>query len=98
LGAKEGIIEALIGQIKEIPFIAKDMQIIVKKLSEGTLSIELSKAQIEWLSKELKSNVKPTLISFGLILAGFFVLFYDASLKNIALLLFGFGFLRLIYK
>jgi len=98
LGAKEGIFEAIVSQIQEIPFIAKDMRVIVKKLSEGSLSIELSKAQIEWLSKELKNSVKPTLISFGLILGGFFVLFYDESLKDAALLLFAFGFLRLIYK
>ncbi|MBN2824708.1 MAG: AarF/ABC1/UbiB kinase family protein, partial [Campylobacterales bacterium] len=98
LGAKEGILEALINEIKDIPFIAKDMKIILKKMSEGSLSIELSRPQIEWLGKELKDILKPTLLSFGLILAGFFALLYDENLKDVGLLLFGFGFLRLVYK
>ncbi|MBN2825600.1 MAG: AarF/ABC1/UbiB kinase family protein [Campylobacterales bacterium] len=98
LGAKEGIIETLIAEIKDIPFIAKDMKVLIKKMSEGSLSIELSKAQIEWLSKELKGVFKPTLVSFGFILAGFFVLLYDKSFKEIALALFVLGFIRLIYK
>jgi len=98
LGAKEGIVETLIGEIKDLPFIAKDMKVIIKKLSEGSLSIELSRAQVEWLSKELKDIFKPTLISLGFILSGFFILLYDEGLRELALVMFGIGFVRLVYK
>jgi len=98
LGAKDGIIETIVDEFKDIPFIAKDIKVIIKKLSEGTLSIEFSRAQIEWISKELKDVVKPTVVSFSLILAGFFILLYNNELKEIALLVFGIGIIRLIYK
>lgn len=98
LGAKDGIIETIFDELKELPFIAKDLKVVIKKMSEGNLSIEFSRAQIEWLAKELKDIYKPTLVSFGFILAGFFIMLYDAEFKNIALILFGVGFIRLIYK
>lgn len=98
LGAKDGIIETIFDEVKDIPFIAKDLKVVIKKMSEGNLSIELSRAQIEWLAKELKGIFKPTLVSFGLIFAGFFLLLYDESLKDIALVIFSVGFIRLIYK
>jgi len=98
LGAKDGIIATIVDEFKDIPFIAKDMKVVIKKLSEGTLSIELSRAQIEWIAKELKDVIKPTVVSFGLILAGFFILHYDKNLKDLALVLFSLGLIRLIYK
>jgi len=98
LGAKDGIIETIFDELKDIPFITKDIKVIIKKLSEGNLSIEFSRAQIEWLGKELKDVFKPTIVSFGLILTGFFLLNYDENLKDIALLIFGIGLIRLMYK
>jgi predicted unusual protein kinase regulating ubiquinone biosynthesis (AarF/ABC1/UbiB family) len=98
LGAKDGIIETIVDEIKELPFIAKDIKVVIKKMSEGNLPIELSRAQLEWMSKELKGIVKPILLSFGLMVSGFFILLYDESLKDVAFVVFGIGFIRLIYK
>jgi predicted unusual protein kinase regulating ubiquinone biosynthesis (AarF/ABC1/UbiB family) len=63
LGANDSIIETLIEEIKDIPFIAKDLKSVIKKASEGSLEVELSKAQLEYISKELKSYLKS--ISFA---------------------------------
>ncbi len=98
LGAKDSILETLIEEVKELPFIARDIKSVVKQMSEGRASIEISRAQLEWLGKELRDIYRSTLLSLGLMLGGFFVLFYDHDLRNIALGLFVLGFVRLIYK
>lgn len=98
LGANESIVETLIEEIKDIPFIAKDLKSVIKKASEGSLEVELSKAQLEYISKELKSYLRSFSFSFLLIVSSFFMMFYDDSLKDIALLVFLLGVFKIIYK
>jgi ubiquinone biosynthesis protein len=98
LGAKESIIETLIEEIKDIPFIAKDFKSAIKKISANELQVELSSGQLEWLKKDFKVQVKSYAVSFGLMFAATFVLLYDASLKEVAIGLFAFGFARIFYK
>ena len=98
LGAKDSILETLIDEINDIPFIVKDFKTVMKKASEGSLEVELSKAQLTWIAKELKEYIKPFINSFALILAAFFILLFDKSYSALALVLFIVGFVRIIYK
>jgi len=98
LGAKDSIIETLIDEINDIPFIVKDFKTVMKKASEGSLEVELSKAQLTWIAKELKEYIKPFINSFALILAAFFILMYDKSYSSLALVLFIIGFIKILYK
>jgi len=98
LGAKDSILETLIDEINDIPFIVKDFKTVMKKASEGSLEVELSKAQLTWIAKELKEYIKPFINSFALILAAFFILLFDKSYSALALVLFVLGFVRIIYK
>lgn len=98
LGAKESISETIIDEIKDLPFFVKDLKTVVKKANEGNLEIELSNNQLEYLVKELKSYVKSILNSFILILSSFFILIYDKDLKELALILFIIGCIKIIYK
>jgi ubiquinone biosynthesis protein len=98
LGAKESILETLIDEIKEIPFIAKDFKSAVQKISADELKVELSSDQLEWIKKDLKEHTKSFSLSLTIIAASFFILLYDKSLKELALGVFIFGFARILYK
>ncbi len=98
LGAKESILETLQQEIKDIPFIVKDFKTVIKKASEGTLEVELSKGQLEYISKELKSYIKPIINGFSFMLGGFFLLMLSSDYDNIAIVLFIFGIVRVLYK
>lgn len=98
LGAKESILETLIGEIKEIPFIAKDFKAAVKKISNDEMKVEISNDQLEWIKQDLRSSVKSYALSVTLMISGVFTLLYDKEYKEIALVLFVFGLGRVLYK
>ena len=98
LGAKDGFAELFKEMIKNTPFLIQDTQLTMHKIAQGEVSILASKDQIEWIAKEIKEYLKPLLNSFVLMISGFFVLLYDKEMKELALLLFTLGVVRLIYK
>ncbi|MDX1809210.1 MAG: AarF/UbiB family protein [Sulfurospirillaceae bacterium] len=98
LGAKESIIETLIDEIKDIPFITKDFKAAIRKISSDELKVEISNDQVEWIKKSLHDQVKSYALSFTFILGGIAVLIYDKDLKEVAIGLFVFGIARIIYK
>ncbi len=98
LGAKEGIIETLIEEIKDLPFIARDFKSAIKKISSDELRVELSNDQLEWIKKDLNAQVKSYATSFVFLLGGVFVLLYERDLKEWAVGLFAFGIARILYK
>lgn len=98
LGANDSIIETIIEEIKEIPFIFKDLKSVIKQASSGELKIEVSNNQLEWISKEIKAFIKPIILSFTLIFISIFTLLYDKNLKEIALIFFTIGIIKLVYK
>ena len=98
IGAKESIVETLISEIKELPFITKDFKTMVKKASEGTLEVELSKNQLEYLFKLKKESQKSYALSFAFIFASMFYLLYGFEPKEVAIVIFLIGFFRLLYR
>lgn len=98
LGEKENITEAIVDEIKDFPFILKDLKSSIKKIRNDELQVELSSNQLEWIQKEFSKKVKSYVVSFGLIFGSFFILLYDKELKEIALGVFLLGFIRLLYK
>ncbi|MEA3316127.1 MAG: AarF/ABC1/UbiB kinase family protein, partial [Campylobacterota bacterium] len=98
LGANDSIIDTLIDEIKDIPFIAKDLKLVIKKASQGTLAVEISNPQIEFLQKEIKSFIKPIINGFAFMIAGFFILLFDNSYDTFALIIFLIGFAKILYK
>ncbi|MBE0490914.1 MAG: AarF/ABC1/UbiB kinase family protein [Sulfurospirillum sp.] len=98
LGASDSILESIVDEIQDIPFILRDIKTVVKKASQGELNVMLSQGQLEWMVKELKSYTKSTIISFGLLVLSFFILLYDKDLKILAATFAFIGFLRLVYK
>ena len=98
LGANDSVVETLIEEIKDIPFIFKDLKSVIKQASSGELKIEVSNNQLEWIAKEIKGFIKPIILSFVLIFASIFTLLYDKDLKEFALILFTIGVIKLVYK
>ncbi|WP_321315375.1 ABC1 kinase family protein [Campylobacterota bacterium DY0563] len=98
IGAKESITETIIEEFKELPFITKDFKTMIKKASEGTLEVEVSKNQMEYIFKISKEYIKSSFISFAFIFASIFYLLYGFEPKEISIVLFLFGFIRLFYK
>ena len=98
LGANDSVVETLIEEIKDIPFIFKDLKSVIKQASVGELKIEVSNNQLEWIAKEIKGFIKPIILSFVLIFASIFTLLYDKDLKEFALILFTIGVIKLVYK
>ena len=98
LGANDSVVETLIEEIKDIPFIFKDLKSVIKQASKGELQIEVSNNQLEFISKEIKDFIRPIILSFGLIFTSIFMILYDKELKQMALALFIVAIIRLIYK
>jgi len=98
LGAKESILETLIDEIKDIPFLAKDLKATLKKISTNELQVEISNDQFGWMKKELKESVKSYAITFSMMLGSIFILLYDKEYKTAALVLFSFSIARIFYK
>jgi predicted unusual protein kinase regulating ubiquinone biosynthesis (AarF/ABC1/UbiB family) len=98
LGAKESILETIIDEIKDIPFIAKDFKTAIKKISSDALHVELSNDQLDWIKRDLKISIKSYAISFSLMLGGIFILLAEKDLKEIAIAVFVFGIARILYK
>ena len=98
LGANDSVVETLVEEIKDIPFIFKDLKSVIKQASSGELKIEVSNNQLEWIAKEIKGFIKPIILSFVLIFASIFTLLYDKDLKEFALILFTIGVIKLVYK
>ncbi len=98
LGASDSILETLIDSIKDIPFIVNDFKHSMKKISEGDVQVELSHDQLQYIEQKLSNNIKSYLKPFAFIFGGFFLLLYEPDYKNFALLLFGFGFLKIVLK
>jgi predicted unusual protein kinase regulating ubiquinone biosynthesis (AarF/ABC1/UbiB family) len=98
LGTKSTISETIIAEAKELPFIVKDFKVMVKKASEGTLEVEVSRNQLEYIITSLKKVLKSYAISFGFVLASMFYLMYGFEPKEISIVLFLLGFIRVFYK
>lgn len=98
LGAKESIVETLVDEIKEIPFLAKDLKSALKKISANELQVEISNDQLGWIKKELKEDVKFYAVSFSMMLGSLFILFYDKEYRTVAMGLFVFALARILYR
>ena len=98
LGAKESVLDNLIDEVKDLPFIIRDLKSVIKKASKGNLEIELSKSQLEYIIKELKGYVNPKIGGFALMFGSFFILSIDNSYSDYAIVLFLLGIGRVLYK
>ena len=98
LGANESIIETLIDEFQNLPLDLKALRNSIYRISEENLSVELSKPQLETLEKSLKESISPLITGMVLVLSAIFVLQFDRTLESIALILFGAGVLRLIFR
>jgi predicted unusual protein kinase regulating ubiquinone biosynthesis (AarF/ABC1/UbiB family) len=98
LGAKEGIVETLIDEFKSLPMDVRALKNALYRISEENLKVELSKSQLEVLEKSLKESLSPVITGIVLLLSSLFVLMYDHALEHYALVLFGAGVLRLLFR
>lgn len=97
LGYKTTITENIIDELESFPKLIKSFKQMVLKSSKGELEVLLNKEQLEFVQKDLKEYFGSYFKLFALILFGMFLIFYDENLKNIALFLVSFGFLRVIF-
>lgn len=97
LGAKT-FSELLTQGIKDTPFVLQNMQSSFQKIAEDDVGVKLSDDQLGWAAKEIKEYLKPLLGGALFIVAGFFTLLYDRELKELALILFLLGALRIYFK
>ncbi len=98
LGAGESITETIIDEFSQLPFFIQNFKKVINKASEGSLEVELSKPQLEYIFKSLQSYTKSIAIGFSLMLSGFFLLFIDKELLYPATILFGIGLIKIFYK
>jgi predicted unusual protein kinase regulating ubiquinone biosynthesis (AarF/ABC1/UbiB family) len=98
LGAKDGVLEMVKETIKDIPFFVQDLKTSMTRISQGSVTVELSRGQLGWLQQVMQQRIKSYAISFGLIFSGMFTLLYDRELKELALFLLALGVVRILYK
>ena len=97
LGMDKGLVEFLISEFSALPLHLKQFKSSLKQISDGELKVQLSTHQLQWLTKELKSAIKPYVYGALMIASACFLLLYDASLKEFSLILFGLGVARIIF-
>lgn len=98
LGANDSILETIVDEFKELPFVVKELKSAIKKISNDEVKVQISNDQLEWIKKDLRASVKSYALSITLMFTGVFVLLYDKEYKEIALVLFVLGVARVFYK
>jgi predicted unusual protein kinase regulating ubiquinone biosynthesis (AarF/ABC1/UbiB family) len=95
LGYKDTILEMLIDEIKQTPYIINDFKETLKQASSGNLQVQLSSTQLGWLKKETKEYIKNAVGSIVLILSAIFLILVDKDLKTVSIALFVFGVFKI---
>ena len=94
LGVKTTISQIVLDELDSFPKFIKNLKQLVAKGSKGELEVQINKEQLEFIKKDLKEYFGSYLKSLSFILFGIFLIFYDESLKNLALILVSLGFIR----
>ena len=94
LGYKENLLEMIIDELKASPYVLRDFKETLKLASEGSLKVEMSPQQLEWLRRESMSYLKRYVTSFALMLLAIFLLLFAPSLKIVAALIFAVALLK----
>jgi len=97
LGAKT-FSELLTQGVKNTPFVLQNIEKSFQKIAENDVEVKLSDDQLYWIAKEIKEYIKPLLGGFTFMIAAFFTLLYDKEFKEIAVILFLIGMLRIYFK
>jgi ubiquinone biosynthesis protein len=98
LGAKETLLETVIDELKRMPLDLQAFRETIYRISEGDLPVELSRLQMESLQSHFQEALKPFVTGALLIFGSLFLLLLDPALKSYAIVLFGAGSLRLIFR
>lgn len=98
LGAGDSIIEMIVDEFKSLPLDLRAFKTILYRMSEGELAVELSNPQLESLKKSLNEALSPVISAMVLLVSAAFVLLLDRSLEPFAVILFGAGLVRLIFR
>ncbi len=98
LGAKETLLETVIDELKRMPLDLQAFRETIYRISDGDLPVELSRLQMESLQSHLQEALKPFVTGALLIFGSLFLLLLDPALKSYAIVLFGAGSLRLIFR
>ncbi len=94
MGIKTTISQIVLDELESFPKFIKNLKQLVAKGSKGELEVQINKEQLEFIKKDLKEYFGSYLKSLSFILFGIFLIFYDDSLKNLALILVSLGFLK----
>ena len=98
LGADKGIVESIVSEFKNLPMDLRAFKTALYRISEENLSVELSKPQLDVLKKSLQETLSPIVTGVVLLFSALFVLLLDRTLESVALILFGVGVLRLVFR
>ncbi|MRI83558.1 MAG: ABC transporter [Nitratiruptor sp.] len=92
LGYKERLLDMVLDEIRQGPYVLQDFKETLRLAREGSLKVELSPLQLEWLRRERREWRARVGRALALMLLGLFLLLLDSQLSQLATLLFGIGF------
>lgn len=98
LGLKDSITQTLKNEIKELPFLYNDLKHSLKKINDDSLIVEISNNQLEWIAKEIKSEVKFYILHVVTSFIGLALVFMDKGYENIGIALIIYSIFKIIYK
>ena len=98
LGANDSILAMLRAELQALPIDMQAFRTTIRRASEGSLPVELSRLQTEWFQKELQEGLRPVITGVVLLFGSLFVLLYDPAYRDGALVLFGLGVARLLFR
>ncbi len=98
LGADKSIVESIVAEFKSLPMDLRAFKTALYRISEENLSVELSKPQLDVLKKSLQETLSPIITGIVLLFSALFILLLDRTYEPVALVLFGAGVLRLVFR
>jgi len=95
---EETLLNTLIGDLNNIPFILKRARDLFFHLSDGSMTMHVSKEQVEWVEKEVKSYLKGIVVGFVFMFFGLAFLISSSTIQWFGWFIIFFGILKVIYS
>lgn len=98
LGIKSSLFETIKDELTQLPMDLQALRSTLRSAERGELQVVLSPLQLSAIARQTSQMLKPILTTLLLLFAAIFVLLVDSRYETVAIMLFGLGAARLIFR
>jgi len=96
--SEEKLFDKLINELNNFPFLLKRLKDIVYNISDGSMTMNISRDQVEWVEKEVRSYLKNIFIGFIIMFIGMTLLISSLPIKILGWPVIISGLIKVIYS